>query len=247
MKLMLPSKTVWEKNSSLRKALGIEEKVAPIISVVGAGGKTSTIEYLAKEYEALGKQVIVTTTTHMFRPTNWTWCREQTMEIVDKYLEKETVLWIGLPCGDEKMMSPDLAFLKQLKERILPILIEADGAKRLPFKFPGEREPVILEGSHMVIGVLGMDALGKPLKEVCFRFELAAEYLHKSDDEVLTEDDYVEVIKSNYGLKKGVAQGMDYIVILNKVDNATRQEQAIRIRAELLKNGIQKVFITSFL
>lgn len=247
MKLMLPSKTIWEKEPSLRKALGLEKKLASIISVVGAGGKTSTIEALAKEYETNGTQVIVTTTTHMFRPTNWTWCREETLDIVDKYLEKEAVLWIGLPCGEEKMMSPSLAFLTQLKERGFSMLIEADGARRLPFKFPGEKEPVILEGSHMVIGVLGMDALGNPWKECCFRYELATKYRNKSEDEVLTEEDYVEAIKSEDGLKKGVTGEMEYVVLLNKVDNAIRLEQALRIRAELFKNGIQKVFITSFL
>lgn len=246
MRLMLPGGTVWQTDPSLRNALGTLNMVAPIISVVGAGGKTSTIEYLAKEYETAGKKVIVTTTTKMFRPEKWTWCKEESVEAVDKHLEKATVLWIGLPCEGDKMRSPQLLFLEQLQERQLPMLIEADGAKRLPFKIPGDQEPVILAGSHMVIGVLGMDALEKPIKEVCFRAALVASYLHKTEEDILTEEDYVTVIKSSEGLKKNVTKDMEYLVLLNKVEGEKRQEQALKIREMLQKQGIEKVYLSSF-
>lgn len=44
--------------------------------------------------------------------------------------------------------------------------IEADGAKRLPLKAPGEWEPVIPEFVDLVIGVVGMDALGEPIRKI---------------------------------------------------------------------------------
>ena len=37
-----------------------------IISVIGAGGKTTLIHRLAEEYQRKGNAVLVTTTTHMF-------------------------------------------------------------------------------------------------------------------------------------------------------------------------------------
>ena len=37
-----------------------------IISVIGAGGKTTLIHRLAEEYQRKGNSVLVTTTTHMF-------------------------------------------------------------------------------------------------------------------------------------------------------------------------------------
>ena len=41
-----------------------------IIAVVGAGGKTTLIKKLAKQYREQGKKVFVTTSTHMFRETD---------------------------------------------------------------------------------------------------------------------------------------------------------------------------------
>lgn len=246
MRLMLPFKTHWEEHPSLAKEIGLNKMVAPIISVVGAGGKTSTIEYLAEEYKSFGEKLIITTTTHMFQPTQWSWCKEESMEIVERYLETEDVVWVGIPCESNKIKSPSEAFLESLKECRVPLLVEADGAKRLPFKVPGDKEPVFLEGSSIVIGVLGIDALGKPLKEVCFRSNLAGKLLYKSEEEILTEEDFVEVITSEWGLKKGVKRNMDFLVILNKVDNKKREIQARRIRNMVQEKGISNLYITSY-
>ena len=56
------------------------------------------------------------------------------------------------------------------------IIVEADGAKRRPLKAPGRYEPVIPACSHIVIGVVGLNGLGKPLdKKYVFRPEIFAE------------------------------------------------------------------------
>lgn len=247
MRLMLPNKTIWEKEPSLLKALDLEKESNPIISVVGAGGKTSTIEAIALEYKTICKKAIVTTTTHMYQPDKWPWCKEESLEMVNRYLEEEKVLWIGLPYQERKIMSPHLPFLNRIKEYKVPLLIEADGAKRLPFKVPSKNEPVILQGSTMVIGILGMDALCKPIKEVSFNSELTANYLGKSEDDFLTKEDFVNVIRSCQGLKKGVTQGMKYVVILNKVDDESKQSQGLMIRTMLQKRGIDNVLLTTFI
>jgi len=246
MKLMLPFKTEWEQEPSLRTAFGLESLSAPIVSVVGAGGKTTTIEQLVKEYEAYGEKIIVTTTTKMYHPSKWAWCKEANMEYVDNYLQKEAVLWIGVPYGEEKMSSPSVAFLAQLEKKGLPMLIEADGSRRLPFKLSGDMEPVILEGSQKVIGVLGMEALNRTFTEACFRPELAAKYLHKAQEDPITEEDYVEVIRNSFGLKKGIKDNMEYLVVLNQTDNMQRQKKALYIREMLYRQGIEKVFLTSY-
>lgn len=247
MKLMLPNKTEWETNPSLLNSLGLDKLSAPIVSIVGGGGKSSTLEQLTKEYELKGESVIVTTTTHMMPPKHWTWCKEESVEVVDRYLAEEKVLWIGKQSETGKMKSPSLDFLRRLTSKKLPMIIEADGAKRLPFKVPSEWEPVILDESTMVIGVLGMDALGKPLKDMCFRYELASKLLQKQEDDSITKEDYVNVICKNWGLKKGIHKYMDYVVILNKVDNEQRLKEALDIQDMLREHGINKVFLTSYL
>lgn len=247
MKLMLPNKIEWETNPSLLNSLGLDRISAPIVSIVGGGGKSSTLEQLTKEYDLKGESVIVTTTTHMMPPKHWTWCKEESMEIVDRHLAEENVLWIGLESETGKMKSPSIEFLKKLTMKKLPMVIEADGAKRLPFKVPSEWEPVILDETIMVIGVLGMDALGKPLKDMCFRYELASKLLQKQEDEQITKEDYANVICNNWGLKKWVQKSMDYVVILNKVDDDQRLKEALGIRDMLREQGINKVFFSSYL
>ena len=53
----------YEKN--LIQALDIDLEKDKIITLVGAGGKTSTIFELGKEFSNLNKKTIITTTTHM--------------------------------------------------------------------------------------------------------------------------------------------------------------------------------------
>ena len=38
-----------------------------VIAVAGSGGKTTRIHLLTEKYRKLGKTVLVTTTTHMYR------------------------------------------------------------------------------------------------------------------------------------------------------------------------------------
>lgn len=42
-----------------------------VIAIVGAGGKTSRIKNLTREYVQQGKSVLVTTTTHMGLEPAW--------------------------------------------------------------------------------------------------------------------------------------------------------------------------------
>ena len=49
----------------LTEAAGLTGVKYPVVSAVGAGGKTTTLRRLADEYVQSGIPVIVTTTTHM--------------------------------------------------------------------------------------------------------------------------------------------------------------------------------------
>jgi probable selenium-dependent hydroxylase accessory protein YqeC len=50
---------------TLYEALNIDLNISELISLVGAGGKTSIMFRLAKELKASGKKVLVTTTTNI--------------------------------------------------------------------------------------------------------------------------------------------------------------------------------------
>ena len=61
------------KEKSLINALDIDLNKDKVITVVGAGGKTSTIFELGNELSNLNKKTIITTTTHMGFDKDFIW------------------------------------------------------------------------------------------------------------------------------------------------------------------------------
>lgn len=69
-----------------------------IISVIGAGGKTTLIHRLAEEYQRKGNAVLVTTTTHMFaEPGTDLSC--DAFSIREK-LQREHYCMAGIQCSE---------------------------------------------------------------------------------------------------------------------------------------------------
>ena len=85
-----------------------------------------------------------------------------------------------MPAPGRKLGCLPEMFLEQIWKMGIPVLIEADGARRLPLKVPAGHEPVIHPRTTHVLSVYGLDAVGAALKDVCFREELAEKLLNKS-------------------------------------------------------------------
>lgn len=68
-----PERQCFEYTESLLDALGFADwKTLPrVISIVGAGGKTSTMYDLAEELAAKGARVLMTTSTHIAKPEQY--------------------------------------------------------------------------------------------------------------------------------------------------------------------------------
>lgn len=115
--------------------------------------------------------------------------------------------------------------------------IEADGAKRLPLKVPGEWEPVIPEFVDLVIGVVGMDALGEPIRKTCHRPEKVAAFLRKGMEETVAEDDIVKIAVSEEALRKCVGE-RKYRILLNKADLSGKDNIAEYIAGTLEEYGV---------
>ena len=107
-----------------------------IISVIGAGGKTTLIHRLAKEYQRKGNSVLVTTTTHMFaEPGTDLSCDAFS---VKGRLQKDHYCMAGRRCpkNSGKMQALPECTLKELLPYADIVLIEADGAKHHSLKYP---------------------------------------------------------------------------------------------------------------
>ncbi len=77
-------------------------------------------------------------------------------------------------------------------------LIEADGARCLPFKVPKPWEPVIPEETTDIILVMGMDAEGKRICDTCYNPEGVADALGVSIETCLTREMMIEAYMKTY-------------------------------------------------
>ena len=207
------------KNTSLTDFIRVAK--GDIISFAGAGGKTTTIMALAQEQADSGLNTLVTTTTKMY----W---EDNAVESGDwdgllRSLDKYRLAVFGTKVGT-KMQPADKDFFRKASALADVMLIEADGARRLPFKMPRKNEPVYLNHSNKIVYLAGMSALNQPLKEL-FCPELLTDFLGKKNDDKLTADDIINVLQSYKGALKGAAH-RDLYIILNQTDDVYAAEQA---------------------
>lgn len=135
----------------------------------------------------------------------------------------------------QKLKMPEIDWMRQAMELSDLVLIEADGSKLLPCKVPADHEPVLLPESDIVVAVLGLSALGRSLKECCFRLEKAKKLLLADENHLLTEKDMAAILLSNQGLRKDVGDRR-YIAVLNQCDDRIVRESAEQI-GEILINS----------
>lgn len=151
---------------------------AGVIAFVGAGGKTSALFRLAQDLEGQGRRLLLTATTHLWDPRLE--CRAPLDLILRPELEAAPVPGaIPVPLPEA---TPGLTVLlaraaeppgklKGIHPSWIPalgaawdlVLVEADGSKGLPVKAPAGHEPVLPPGTGLVVGVIGLDCLGRCL------------------------------------------------------------------------------------
>lgn len=177
MKIRVYEGNGFRRADELWEALRLDEFQTSgplVLSLVGAGGKTSLIRRLAREGKRRGKRVLVTTTTHMYRPRQY----GKTVEEVRQLLTDAGEAWLGLDASEEKITYPGDGIYRSCCSLAELILVEADGSRRLPVKVPASHEPVIPDNTSLILSVSGMSAIGKPGKDVCFRLS-EAETIYK--------------------------------------------------------------------
>ena len=166
-----------------------------ITAVVGSGGKTTLIHKLAERYRAEGKSVFVTTTTHMFIEAD-TLLTDDADTII-RALRETGYAMAGIPEGIKIR-----ALSKETFDAVCAsadvVLVEADGSKHMPLKFPNSAEPVIPDQTEEIIVVWGPHGLGKPAREVCHRLELVMDCLGIAEDTPMTREYVGKLLKNGY-------------------------------------------------
>lgn len=204
---------------------------------MGAGGKSSLLERLAREYEAEGSRVVLTTTTHVWPPA----AGGRPLVLVDSPDQLETLL--DIPAGmspvvgrglDEKgkVVGVPPEWVRRMRDLpwVAAVLVEADGAKELPLKAPAEWEPVLPECATLVIGLAGLDAQGIPLDDAhVHRADRLAEFLGLSLGAPVPPQCLVDAVVRGYACDLPSEAGL--IVALNKADRFPPQAVLVEAAA----------------
>jgi len=138
-----------------------------LVSFVGGGGKTTLMHAFAR---GLGGSCIATTTTRMGAGENGgltTLIGASDDEIVAAATSGPTLVWRSVSDGKALGMNPTRCNV--LFDRVDHVLVEADGARSMPFKAPGTFEPVVASATTMMVSVIGADALGRIIADQCHR------------------------------------------------------------------------------
>ena len=117
------------------------------------------------------------------------------------------------------------------------VIIEADGARRLPVKFPAAREPVIRPETTHTIVVAGLTALGKKPEEIVHRYALAKNTVDLSGGS-LTEKQMAELLWAGYGR-------FAPIFFINQADTGDLAQRGERICAMLRDFGARRAVTAS--
>ena len=146
------------------------------------------------------------------------------LEIKQK-LEQWGFVVAGVACGDGKMAG----LPKHIWETAFPmadiVLVEADGAKRLPLKLPNDTEPVIPKACDFLVTVVGLSCLGKKLSMVCHRWQRAG-VLGYDANTIVMEKEMANILQMGYQTSWKQYNGC---VFANQADCVTK-EQARRLR-----------------
>lgn len=230
---------------SIIKYFDIDIGTREMISVVGGGGKTTTIFKLASELKQLDMRVLVTTTTAIYNPSTELYDDLVVLEdgqSIENGLKNGTITVLGRCISPQnKLLGVDSGFLDTIHNEDLFdfILIEADGSKGRPIKAPASHEPVIPSNTSKVIGVIGIEALGKVIDEAnVHRPEIFCEVTNSRIGDVIIEEIIVKLVMAKDGLFKGASADSKKYLLFNKADNEMQMRQASLIGKMIRNKGL---------
>lgn len=219
-----------------------------VVSLVGAGGKTTTLYALSLDLRRRGSSVITTSTTHMQMPMTGTTApplviideEDNWLTTVKQHVARYgSVTVVQERRRDDKLRGMDPIAMDPLRSLADCLLIEADGARGRSLKAPAEHEPVIPEETNLSVVIVGMDALGLRLEEQnVHRLAIVNQLTWTTPGGIVTEDVIADTLANGYLPK--LPEGVRSLAFLNKVDDS-RLKAAETVGGELLRRGFSEV------
>ena len=235
---------------SLVEALDI--KAREVVSLVGAGGKTTLLFRLAKELVLGGKKVVTTTTTKILEPTS-----EETPilfidpdgEKIGRFIEDHIHQYSHITIARERLESGKLKgistdYVDSLCDSywVDMVIVEADGASRHPVKAPRQGEPVIPSRTTLVVALLGIDGMEAELNgEHVFQPELVSKMTGIPLGGRMTDEGMAVLMTHPEGIFKGTPSTARVVAFLNKVDIPNGISKAKRVAQKILEKKNRQI------
>ena len=193
-----------------------------ITALIGSGGKTTALYLLAEELVRKGT-VLCAASTHILPPSHLHTLVDPTPEDLSRALAENSVVCTGSTASEGKLTAPTLSWatLAALADYVL---VEADGAHRLPCKAHLPHEPVIPPETTQTILLVGASGLEKPIQEAAHRPEVFCRLSGRKPGDPITPAALAAVIK---------AEALGDKVLMNQADGPEEMAQA-KILADLL-------------
>lgn len=214
-----------------------------VMALVGAGGKSTLMQRLAREVTAASLRVLFTTTTRLWH--------HQFASLPDPHL-------VG-NLEEASRVSATAGPLLTLAQRLLPeegkvqglppawvdalaeqgdfdlIVVEADGSRERPLKAPGEEEPLVPARTSLFISVAGWRAMGRPLTPAhVHRAERAAVITGHPVGSPITPEMMITLLTHPQGGLKGVPGDARVVWLINQVNEADTMAIVEAMARELL-------------
>lgn len=204
-----------------------------IVTVVGAGGKTSLITYLTKAYSSTNK-VLLTTTTKIYLPKKSDYNNKIMSTNLSHTFIKEGVTLYGQYINNEnKVIGVSFKDLDIIIKNFDYSFIEGDGSKHKKLKGWNEYEPLVYPKTTKNIGVLDISSYGMCINDRNIHrldqfLKICGEHNGKIDLENLKN----VVLNKNGLFKNSVGEK---ILFINKVESKEKEELTLKL-ISIIKN-----------
>ncbi len=207
----------------------------PLISLVGAGGKTTTMYTLASELAGKNERVITTTTTNIFFPrpgeTDTFIVAAATPMLIKmvqaawKQHRRITVASKMLGAGKVGALEPDQPYELLTKSGASAVIVETDGARHRMIKAPAAHEPVVPPQTTIALLLMSAEAINQPLNsEVAHRPERIAAVLDIQQGDILTPALIATLMTSQQGALKNIPAAAQVYLLITHATAARRED-----------------------
>ena len=208
----------------------------PILSIIGAGGKTTALLALARVLA--GQRVLLTTSTHIYPvapPQSRALLIDPDADELLDALRIPGIVCAGTDAGAGKLgaLAPDL-FRRAVQATDIT-LCEADGAHHLPLKLHRADEPVVPLDSARCVVVAGLSAWGRPVGEAVHRFALHPDWVRDSA-RLVGADEILYCVREAADRSRLPRERVR--VVLNQADTPALRAQAAPLTRLLSREGL---------